>query len=242
MSTFETLHRQLQLYKNLQFHFSREIAAKTVYVQRWQILRMKAMHAELFEQPQNQALVNFLLNRLYSLRDMKVLAYQIKKALNEQVSLDRFLPASVREAAEIGFQLACITISLDEEIAIYCMEHGHERLTEEILRVASLELNHFQMRNKQLMMLARLAEILQSFGKSFLIQSAFKLAKRPAYSRGFAQLYDYMDEGFRAVKATPQARQFFESFISQEKLLVLRVHEGHPTPIQSLLKTEQTPV
>lgn len=240
MSTVEVLSSQLQRYKRLQFHQDKQLMLKIVSVQAWQIQRMKVMHHELFNKTGHQALSAFLLNRLYNLKEMKVLAHQLNKALNERIKLDKFLPESVQEAAELGFQLAFITLYLDEQLAIYCIQHGHHELTEEVMRTASIELNHFKLRRKQLILLTKLSKVLHSFGKSILIQTAFKLAKRTAYRRGFNPLYDYLEEGFYAVKSTPTAPQFFDAFISQEKILLMRVNNGHPTPFQSMLKTEQT--
>lgn len=215
---------------------------KIVSVQAWQIQRMKTMHADLFNHPGNQPITTFLLKRLYSLKEMKVLAHQLNKALNERIKLDKFLPESVRDAAELGFQLAFITLYLDEQLAVYCMQHGHHELTEEVMRTASIELNHFKLRRKQLILLTQLSKVLHTFGKSMLIQTAFKLAKRTAYRRGFNPLYDYLEEGFYAVKSTPSAAQFFNTFITQEKVLLMRVNNGHPTPFQSMLKNPAVPV
>lgn len=242
MSTVEVLSAQLQRYKRLKFHQDKPLRLTIGRIQAWQIQRMKTMHQELFDKPEHHALTSFLLNRLYNIQDMKILAQQLNKALGEHIKLDRLLPDSVRQAAEIGFQLAFITIYLDEQLASYFIQHGYYEPTEENMREASLELNHFKLRRKQLILLAQLSTVLHTFSKSILIQAAFKLAKRTAYRRGFNPLYDYLDEGFRAVKATPSAQQFFNSFITQEKTLLLRVNNGHPTPFQSMLKTEQTTV
>ncbi len=242
MSTVESLSHQLLRYKRLKFHHNRPLTNKIIKVQRWQIQRMKTMHAELFNQPGHRALAGFLLKRLYSLKDMRRLAHQLNKALTEHIKLEKFLPESVRATAELGLELAFITLYLDEQIAIYCLSHGDLELTEDILCTASLELDHFKMRQQQLMLLTRFGEALHAFGKSFLIQSAFKLAKRTAYNRGFSVLYDYLDEGFHAVKAAPSAQQFFAEFTAQEAILMQRVKDGYPNPFQSMLKSPVAPV
>lgn len=242
MSTVETLTLQLQRYKRLDFHRNKRLTIKISRIQEWQIQRMQTMHQELFSQPENKEIVNFLLNRLYNMKDMQLLAAQLSKALKEKIKLDKFLPESVQDAANLGFQLAFITLYLDEQVAAYCIAHKYIELNEERMRIATVELNHFKLRRKQLILLTQLSKALHSFGKSLLIQTAFKLAKRTAYRRGFSPLYDYLEAGFQAVKSTPSAPQFFDTFISQEKILLMRVNNGHPTPFQSMLKTGQTTV
>lgn len=241
MSSIETLSRQLQRYKRLKFHYDAQIAAKLTQVQAWQIQRMRTMHYDLFNKPENQKISEFLLQRLYNIADMRNLASQLNKALHEKIKLEKFLPGSVLQAAELGFGLAFITLNLDEEVAVYCLKNGHDEITEEVMRLATLELNQFKLRRKQLILLTQLSHELHNFGKSFLIQSAFRLAKRTAYRRGFDPLYNYLEEGFSAVRATPSAHIFFKSFTTQEKILIMRINNGNLYPFQSMLKTEQSP-
>lgn len=246
MSAIVTLSRQLTYYQQLQFHHHQDIAQYLAQVQQWQKQRMKHMHQPLFSQCSYQALSSFLLDRLYNRHDLMALAKQLEKALAEKIKLERFLPATVLEAAISAFKLAYLTLKLDEHIAIYLRDQGisildDSALNDDTLHQAMLALQQNKARQQQLILLKQLSHALNSHSRNFLSQGAFRLARRTAYRREFNTLYDYLAEGFAAMRSTSSSSSsdFFDAFIAGEQQLLHDIYQGHPAPFKQNWQLEQ---
>ena len=209
------LASQLEHYHQLCFHQNAALAAQLEEVLVWQKQRMRQVHDVLFDQPKYHAMSVFLVQHLYSHAKIIGLANQLEKALHEKIKLERFLSNSILDSAILSFELAYITLKLDQEIAHYLLDQQLDTTTDNIHR-AMIELNQYASREQQLVLLTKLSTALYQYSHSFFIQGAFKLSKTTAYRRQFNFLYDYLTIAFRAVRATPQAKQFFAAFIAQE--------------------------
>lgn len=93
-----------------------------------------------------------------------------------------------------------------------------------------LTLQQYNDRIKQLILLRKISQAFHQYGRSFLTQSAFRLARRTAYRREFNFLYDYLAEAFAAIRSTDRSNIFFEQFIADEKQVLQRIYQGHPMP------------
>lgn len=78
-------------------------------------------------------------------------------------------------------------------------------------------------RERQLGLVAFVAEDLSGVARSKLAYSAFKLAKRPARAAGFATIYDLSAAGFDAVRADKQAEQRIAEWLAVEQSLIQRL-------------------
>lgn len=230
MSAIVTLSKQLSYYQRLQHHHHPDVSDYLAQVQQWQTQRMQRLHHPLFSQPQYQRLSRFLLDRLYSRHDLNELAKQLDKALQEKIKLDRFLPDGVLDAAISAFQLAYLTLKLDEQIARYLLDQGISRIDDHSIHQAMLALQQYNERTKQFMLFRKVGQSLNHYGRSFLTQSAFRLARRTAYRREFNVLYDYLAQAFSAIRSTDSSNTFFEQFIAGEKQVLLAIYNGNPAP------------
>lgn len=233
MSSVVALSKQLLRYQQLEFHRHQAIADYLKQVQNWQHQRMLQMHESLFSTSKNQSMADFLLSRLYNLQDFELLAQQLAKALDEKIKLDRWLPESVLHTAELGFELAFLTIYLDQQIALYCLSR-QIAVNEQNIVAAITHCHQIQARKQQLQLLLKLGKAFHHYSRSFMIQTALKMAKSTAYRRGFDPLYHYLLDGFSAMRQTNSTKDFFEQFIQKEKILLKLVAEGNPTPLQQM--------
>lgn len=230
MSAIVTLSRQLKKFNNLAFHQQPALAQQLIAVQDWQKNRMLQQHAPLFNQLQHQRIAHFLTHRLYNLNDLIMLGNQLEKALNEKIKLDRFLPHAVLEAAINSFHLAYLTLKLDEQLAKYLLDQGIKAIHDNHIHQAMLALQQSDGRLKQLLLLQQLSQALQHYSRSFLTQSAFRLARRTAYRREFNFLYDYLTDCFAAIRQAGNSTAFFDAFIAAEKQVLLHIQQGHAAP------------
>ena len=216
------LAQQLEQYQQLGFHQCEQLCQQLQLVQTMQKQRIQQANQDLLSNQDYQQVTAFLFEHFYSQANMSLLAEQLDKALQEKIKIDRFLPQHVLDAAIAGFDLAYLTLKLDEQIAQYLI---NQRLEVTLLNIqqAILTLNQLKDRQQQLDLLAQLSDALNQYSRSFFIQSAFKLAKNTAYRRQFNFLYDYLAQAFRAVRATPQSKHFFTLLIEQEKLFLVQL-------------------
>ena len=231
------LAQQLEHYHQLCFLQSAPLATQLEEVLVWQKQRMRHIHQPLFSQPQYQKISVFLLDHLYSHAKIIGLVEQLDKALKEKIKLDRFLSKSILDAAILSFNLAYLTLKLDQEIARYLLDQQLHTNSDNIHR-AIIELNQRDSRLEQLNLLAKLSTALHQYSHHFLIQTAFKFAKTTAYRRQFNFVYDYLTVAFKAVRATPHAKRFFSAFIEQETAYLDQVtatHQSINLKVSSLL-------
>mgnify|MGYP000402672121 CR=1 FL=1 len=66
--------------------------------------------------------------------------------------------------------------------------------------------------------------------KSFILQKAFSLAKGPAYKYKYQPLYDFIADGFVAMKPIKSIGKFIEPFCVKELQIIDNVHTGKPQP------------
>lgn len=230
MSAIVTLSKQFEQFTQLAFHNQPVLAQQLDAVQQWQKNRMLHAHSLLFNQPQHQLIADFLTNRLYNLSNLTKLGQQLEKALKEKIKLDRFLPEGVLSAAISAFRLAYLTLKLDEQVAQHLLDQGITIVDDNSIHQAMLTLQQYNGRIKQLILLRKISQAFHQYGRSFLTQSAFRLARRTAYRREFNFLYDYLAEAFAAIRSTDRSNIFFEQFIADEKQVLQRIYQGHPMP------------
>ena len=226
MLTTTILAKQLEQYQQLCFHQCVQLCEQLQLVQAIQKQRIQQANETLFKNQHYQQIAAFLLEHFYSQPNLALLAQQLDKALQEKIKLDRFLPQHVLDAAIAGFDLAYLTLKLDEQIAQYLIDQ-QLAATPAHIQQALISLNQLNDRQLQLDLLAKLSSALNQYSRNFFIQSAFRFAKNTAYRRQFNFLYDYLAQAFRAVRATPQAKHFFKQLIEQEKLFLAQTF--HPS-------------
>lgn len=232
MSKFSLLENQLTHYKQLTFHTDPAIAKRLADVQHWQKERMQYTHADFFAQPEHHLMSRYFLNRLYGGPDFEVLAGQIARVIKYAHKVEKIMPASAIQTGNSGVQLAVLAVELDEQVAIDLLaEYGSDQpITDEMMRVSYLKLDQAQARNHQLDLLDELGKNLDKYMRSFIVQSAFKMAKGLAYRHHFDPMYEFMQEGFEAMKPLDSAADFVKVFSDEERRIIARVHSGEPRP------------
>jgi hypothetical protein len=216
MSTIVALSAQFTQYQQLAFHHDAELANQLNQLQQWQKDQMQQRHQVLFSTPSHQALAQFFLQHLYSLAQLTQLANQLQKVLDEKIKLERFLPDSISSALVSAFELACLTLTLDEQVALYLRQHQLP-IESNAIEHSLQALQQYQPRLHQLALLQQLGATLQQTSRHFWMQSAFKLGKSTAYRREFHFLYDYLSNAFRAIRPSAPNNYFFRQLVQAEQ-------------------------
>lgn len=232
MGKFNFLQQQLDRYEALEHHKQPDLAKKLLDVQIWQKKRMQATHAEFFNAPSHVLMSQYFLNRLYGAEDFHLLSQQIRRLIRNSGIVEKIIPASALQTGDAGVELARLAIELDEDLARHLLAHYPDIsvLDEEMMCRAYVACDQAEARYHQMELLELLAEKLDKYVRSRLVKTAFKLAKSTAYHYKVDPIYNFIDEGFKAMEPLKSAKAFVHTFTSKERQIIHAVHTGQPRP------------
>ena len=234
MSKLAALDGLLELYYQLNYHKNPEIYQRLQDVQAWQKLRMQRTHARHFAEKQNALMAEYFLNRLYGGPDFDALAQQIARLNKYAHKAEKLIPENAIKTGTSGVSLAILAVQLDEQVAMQLLQdyHPHEALSDEMMRQTYLKLNQGQGRLQQLELLDLLGKSLDTYMRSFVVYAAFKMCKGAAAKYSFNVMYEFMQDGFLAMKPLKSAEKFVKDFSAVERQIIAKVHAGDAAPFQ----------
>ena len=232
MSKLAILDDLLDLYYQLNYHKNPEIYQRLQDVQAWQKQRMQCTHLKAFAEKQNVLMAEYFLNRLYGGPDFDALAQQIARLTKYAHKAEKLIPDNAIKTGTAGVSLAILAVQLDEQVAIQLLQdyHPYEPLTDEMMRLTYLKLDQMQGRLKQLDLLDQLGKSLDKYMRSFVVYAAFKMCKGAANKYNFNVMYDFMQDGFLAMKPLKSAEKFVKDFTAVERQIIEKVHTGDLQP------------
>ena len=234
MSKLAVLDDLLERYYQLKYHTQPDILSRLQDVQAWQKARMQRTHHKHFSAKQNQLMAEYFLNRLYGGTDFDALAAQIARLTRYAHKAEKVIPENAIKTGTLGVELAILAVQLDEQVAIQLLQdyHPHDALTDEMLRLTYLKLDQGEARLKQLALLDQLGMSLDKYMRSFVVYTAFKMCKGAANKYNFQVMYEFMQDGFLAMKPLKSAEKFVREFTATERQIIDKVHSGDPLPFQ----------
>lgn len=235
MSKLAALDQLLEQYKQLDYHKDPILNQRLRDVQNWLKQRILETHHELFNQPQNKLMASYFINRLYGGPDFDALAIQIERLLKYAHKAEKILPENAIKTGLKSVGLALLAMQLDEQVAkqILIDYPKDQILTDEMIIRTLVKLDQAELRYKQLDLLDELGESLDKYMRSFIMHTAFKMCKGTAYKHNFDLMYEFIGEGFVAMKPLKSAAQFIQSFTEEERRIVENVHSGKPNPFRN---------
>lgn len=232
MSKLAVLDDLLDLYYQLNYHKNPDLFQRLQDVQAWQKQRMQRTHAQQFAEKQNVLMAEYFLNRLYGGPDFDALAQQIARLSKYAHKAEKLIPDNAVKTGTAGVELAILAVQLDEQVAMQLLQdyHPYEKLTDEMMRQTYLKLDQGSGRLKQLDLLDQLGKSLDKYMRSFVVYAAFKMCKGAAAKYSFDVMYDFMQDGFLAMKPLKSAEKFVKEFTAVERRIIDKVHAGDPRP------------
>ena len=234
MSKLAALDDLLTLYYQLNYHQNPAIFQRLQDVQAWQKQRMQRTHAKTFAEKQNILMSEYFLNRLYGGPDFDALAGQIARLMKYVHKAEKLIPENAIKTGTSGVALAILAVRLDEQVAMQLLQdyHLNEALTDEMMRLTYLKLDQGQQRLEQLDLLDQLGKSLDKYMRSFVVYTAFKMCKGTANKYHFQIMYEFMQDGFLAMKPLKSAEKFVQDFTAVERQIIHKVHAGDLAPFQ----------
>ncbi|WOE30590.1 MULTISPECIES: FFLEELY motif protein [unclassified Acinetobacter] len=231
LAVFDTL---LERYHQLDYHRDQKIFQRLQEVQSWKRTRLQYTHRQLFSEKANVMMAEYFLNRLYGGPDFDQLAAQIARLMQFAHKAEKLIPENALKTGTLAISLAILAVQLDEDIAVQLLKDypASQAIDDEMMRLSYLKLDQLNSRQTQLKMLNELGLYLDRYMRSFMIYTAFKMCKSTAYKYQFIAMYQFIEEGFAAIKPLKSAEKFIHLFTSLEQKVIEKVHTGHPDPFK----------
>ncbi|MPW45704.1 hypothetical protein D7V21_11935 [Acinetobacter guerrae] len=234
MSKLAPFDDLLQQYYAFEYHNNPAILQRLNDAQIWLKARIKYTHQDYFDEPENQLMAQYFLNRLYGGSDFDPLALQIERLLKYAHKAEKLLPDNAIKTGTKSVSLAVLAMQLDEQIAIQLLKDypADAPITDEMMRQTLVKLDQKEQRLTQLKLLDDLGEALDKYMRSFMMYAAFKMCKSAAHKYNFDLMYEFIQEGFVAMKPLKSAEKFIKTFSAVERDIIEKVHSGHPDPFR----------
>lgn len=186
----------------------------------------------MFNQPEYQLMAKYFINRLYGGPEFDDLAVQIERLLKYAHKAEKIIPENAIKTGLKSVGLAVLAMQLDEEVAAQLLKDypKNQAIDNEMMRLTLIKLNQEQVRYQQLQLLDDLGAALDKYMRSFIMHTAFKMCKGTANKYHFELMYDFIGEGFVAMKPMKSAEKFIHEFTVKEGEIVEKVHSGQPNP------------
>lgn len=234
MSNFAPMQEMLKHYHTLEFHQNPLLAARLTTLQNWQKRRMQHTHAALFAVPEHKLMTQYFLTRLYGGEDFDVLAGQFERVINAAKKFERLVPSSTIQTGCEAIELAVLAIELDLKLAQLMttdfVYNQFGEIDDDFVLDLYHQANQNEARQHQLELLDKLGSNLDRYVRSFIVQSAFKISKSAAERHHFDPLYNFLGEGFSAMKPLKSAEVFVGVFTKHEREILERIQVGTPNP------------
>lgn len=234
MSKLAAFDHLLLQYQTLNYHQNPVLKQRLHEVQAWMKTRIAGTHQEFFALPENQLMAQYFLDRLYGGPDFDAIAQQIERLLKYAHKAEKLLPENAIKTGTKSVSLAVLATRLDEQVAEQLLEDYplETPLTDEIMRETLVKLDQGDARYEQLQLLDELGLALDKYMRSTMMYAAFKMCKGIASKYQFEQMYEFIQEGFAAMKPMKSAAAFIKTFTEKEREIIEKVHAGHPNPFR----------
>ncbi|QHH93244.1 hypothetical protein FPL18_05005 [Acinetobacter gyllenbergii] len=234
MSKLAAFDDLLLQYKAFNYHDDAVLEQRLHDVQTWMKERIAQTHQDFFARPENQLMAQYFLKRLYGGPDFDALAQQIERLLKFAHKVENFVPENGIKTGTKSVSLAVLATQLDEQVAKQLLADypADTPLTDEIMRQTLVKLDQGDARYEQLRLLDELGLTLDKYMRSTMMYATFKMCKGLAHKYHFDGMYEFIQEGFTAMKPMKSAATFIQTFTEKEREIIDRVHAGHPSPFR----------
>ncbi|MDM1758944.1 MULTISPECIES: hypothetical protein [Acinetobacter] len=234
MSKLAALDQLLEEYKQLNYHQNPVLKKRLHEAQDWLKARILATHTELFNRKENKLMADYFIHRLYGGPDFDDLAIQIERLLKYAHKAEKIIPENAIQTGLKSVGLAVLAMRLDEQVAAQLLQDYpiDQSIDDEMMRLTLIKLDQHDARLQQLGLLDDLGAALDKYMRSFIMHTAFKMCKGTAHKYQFDLMYDFIGEGFTAMKPMKSAADFIHAFTVKEREIVNNVHSGQANPFR----------
>jgi hypothetical protein len=228
MHAGERLQQGLERFFSLRQHSEdARFNLRLAMLQGYQRQRLLDTHDHLIANPATEPAARFLIEEVYGGRDLKPVAFDIRRAINKAMSL---LPNKVMDTSATVLEAAILTQELDEALADVLADRLDQPLDDDCWCQGYRELGREDLRALQLSLVEEIGPHIDRYVRSRMLQATFRLVRRPAHAAGFGNLYDFLDLGFGAMQGIPSCGALLQQVAAVEQQIMQQVLAQHPQP------------
>lgn len=217
----QRLHEGLERFFLLRQHTGDErFVVRLSHLQAYQRQRLYDTHADLVAAPRVAPAVQFLVEDVYGGRDLKPVATDIRRAVSKA---EKLLPERVLATSAAVLDAAVLTQELDEAMVGVMHDRLDAPLDHDSYRQGYRELGLRELREQQLDIVEELGGHIDRYVRSRVIQTTFRMVRRPARAAGFGNLYDFLDNAFSTMRPLPSVDGLLRQVVAAERELMRRL-------------------
>ena len=225
MSVAEQLLEHIDRYFDLrQYGDDPVFRRRLANLQASQAQRLTNTHQHLLDNPRSAPAVQFLLDEVYSGKDLRPVAHDIRRATRKAMGL---LPESVMSTSAAVMEATLITQELDEAMTELMGDALDQPPGLALYSEGYRSLGREDDRRQQLALIGELGHGIDRYVRSRLIQTTFRMVRKPAHAAGFSNLYDFLQQGFGVLKPVPSVGDLLAGVAEREAEIMVRLFAGH---------------
>jgi hypothetical protein len=202
-----------------------QLRARLNELQQWQRARLDGTYADLRKDPRYRPACDFFLDELYGGRDVHERDRQLTRVVPV---MRRFLPAHLLKAVGDAVQLQAVSLEFDLDLAEILLEE--RELSQPAYARAYRTHGMWQARDYQLVLIAKLGELLDETVQRPMVHRLIRVMHGPAVLAGFGSLQEFLRRGLDAFKQLKGADYFLTTIEQRERKALDSIREGSDWP------------
>lgn len=197
----------------------------------FQVERIRATYRDFAAQAQYAPTLDFFTDDLYAARDF---SQRDHDAARVHAFLKKFMPAEMLKLATDALELTRLSYTLDEALlTTLTTELGFKKnLATPLYAEAYRRSDNLRAREKQIDLLVTVMQDSADTAHMPLTGVALKLAKGPAHTAGWHELYAFLERGHRAFAQVKHPERFLDAIQEREDRIMRRIMARDTNPFR----------
>lgn len=194
----------------------------------WQSQRLENTYADMLEDKRFMSACRFFLTDIYAPKDFTQRDEDVQRIYR---FLSKIMPPPTIQLLTEAVELTRLTYVLDESLLAVLEEMGSaERITPKAYAEGYRRCDNYDLRLEQIARITHLLKVIANGSKLPMVGTVVRLAKKPAMSAGYDELYSFVTRGYSAFRSMRSPQIFVHTIEKREKQILDRIYASDPEP------------
>jgi hypothetical protein len=206
-----------------------ELGPQLALLRAWQSRRLAVTYTDLLADPQFNLACNFFLSDVYAPRDFTQRDYDIQRIHS---FLSHILPPQTLVLLTASIELITLTATLDNQLSeiLFGKLGVTDEITPGLYAEAYRVCDNYPERLHQIQLSRNVLQQVGEGAHMTIVGITMKLAKKPAQSAGWVELYDFLERGYSAFKHMRDIHTFVNTIEQRETTILNRIFSSESDP------------
>ena len=196
-------------------------------LQSWQLDRLTATFADLYEDQGYRHAVEYFISDLYGGLDFRQRDQEMSRVMPVMI---RFLPDKALVALAEAFELQAISLEYDFRMAKYMAQEKVRELDMPAYCEVYLACSDRAGRERQIQLFPKIGRDLNKLVRKSIVNYLLRMLRGPAHAAGFGKLQEFLESGLASFRALEDADYFVDTIYQREWSAMERMFAGDPDP------------